>query len=145
MLRHFYKNYTHSHNLQPIEIERTLILFLFLLAKFFPSFLCLYARRAYILWSMNVWIRVCPSSVMMVVRVSERTMYYYCYYYYYASWKTTLRSPGGTSSFIIIHAYTHIFPLNNIHLFYIIYPPLPIPYISKTSWLLSFCEKIWVN
>ena len=27
------------------------------------------------------------------------------YYYYYASWKTTLRSPGGTSSFIIIQTY----------------------------------------
>ena len=130
MLRHFCKNYTHSHNLQPIEIERTLILFLFLLAKFF-----------------RVFMSICKKGlhVMMVVRVSGRTVYYYYYYYYYASWKTTLRSPGGTSSFIIIHAYTHIFPLNNIHLFYIISPPLHIPYITDPLDFITLCKHFWVG
>ena len=127
MLRHFCKNYTHSHNLQPIEIERTLILFLFCLLKHLSSFLCLYAIRAYML---------------RIARVSERTVYYY---YYCASWKTTLRSPGGTSSFIIIHAYTHIFPLNNIHLFYIIYPPLHIPYITDPLDFITLCKHFWVG
>ena len=65
MLRHFCKNYTHSHNLQPIEIERTLILFLFLLAKIFLSFLCLYVRRAYILW----WWWECQGEPCIIITI----------------------------------------------------------------------------
>ena len=65
MLRHFCKNYTHSHNLQPIEIERTLILFLFLLAKIFQSFLCLYVRRAYILW----WWWECQGEPCIIITI----------------------------------------------------------------------------
>ena len=122
MLRHFCKNYTHSHNLQPIEIERTLILFLFCLLKNLEFFMSICNKGLYVKNSESVR----ENRVLLLLLCQLKN-------------DSTL---SGRYIFFYHHTciYIHIFPLNNIHLFYIIFPPLHIPYITNPLNFITLCK-----